>query len=209
MMQSKAELLEQLEDQLHFIDASCQSYDAGVQREAKRLAVSVRVLLHDTGRSKSLLTHLGMKERTMFIEGMPEVIIGKITTARAGAFPGLAVIEIGPSAKPTYIPTFQVFPLGRNMLRFGRWWNDPRMSDPRGNKASRYDIVTWLANQDGGAHIDGLKSPYQALSRDRSMGFSHGSVDGVSVPLESPIPAAMRQIAEEVRVSIRRKIKGQ
>lgn len=212
MMQSKAELLTHVQEQLQFIDSSCTQYDAGAKREAKRLAVHVRVLLHDAkpgGKSKSLLTHLGWKERIPFIDGVPEEILSLIGRGGEGAmFTGLASIRIQ-HGMADYVPVFEAFGLGSRMQKFGRWWNDPRMIDPQGNAVSRQNVMHWLAHKDGGAHVDDLEAPYRNLSRNGSMGVTFALPEGKTSSTESPIPAAMRQIAEEVRVSIRLKLECQ
>ena len=54
--QTEEELKSHLKEQIQFLLKSAQSYDEGFTSEAKRLAVVIRVLLHDTKKSKSLLT---------------------------------------------------------------------------------------------------------------------------------------------------------
>ena len=44
--QTRDELLEQWDDQIGFIKRSCEDYDAGAHSEAKRIAISIRVLFH-------------------------------------------------------------------------------------------------------------------------------------------------------------------
>jgi hypothetical protein len=46
--QSVAELKEQLSDQMGFLLASAEAFDGGDVSEAKRLAVALRVLLHES-----------------------------------------------------------------------------------------------------------------------------------------------------------------
>lgn len=58
--QSRADLEEHLKAHLGFIKKSAALYDTGDTEEAKRIAVSVRVLLHDTQQSRSLLGQLGL-----------------------------------------------------------------------------------------------------------------------------------------------------
>jgi len=53
---------EKLGEQLAFIETSCTAYDAGRRSEAVRIGTSLRVLLHDSSRSTSLLMHLGAKQ---------------------------------------------------------------------------------------------------------------------------------------------------
>ena len=79
------EHLEHLRDQLGFIDASCERFDAGVHAEAKRLAIAVRVLAYDTTISTGLLTRMGMKQILPWADGtIPERAKGR--QAREGAW---------------------------------------------------------------------------------------------------------------------------
>ncbi|WP_147294418.1 hypothetical protein [Arthrobacter sp. RT-1] len=141
-----------------------------------------------------------------FTEGVPAHVLEAARRANgAGTFPGLAVIEIsGGGAR--FVPTFRALPLGSVTLPFDPWWTEQRMFDPQGNAVSRKQIVTWLANKDGGAHIDELPPTYEALSRNGSMGLTYDPAGDDAGTCPSPIPAAMRQIAEEVRISVRRRI---
>lgn len=54
----KVDFKRQLERQLGFLWRSCQAYDAGHIDEAVRIATVIRVLIHDTQASTSLLKHL-------------------------------------------------------------------------------------------------------------------------------------------------------
>ncbi|MFJ5956563.1 hypothetical protein ACIQC5_11475 [Paenarthrobacter sp. NPDC092416] len=54
--------INRLVEQLEFLDSSCAAYDSGSRSEAKRLATTVRVLLHDTKQSTSLLATNAMEE---------------------------------------------------------------------------------------------------------------------------------------------------
>jgi hypothetical protein len=61
-----AELECHLAEQLQFLQVSAAAFDAGFEGEAKRLAVVLRILLHDTKSSKSLLGQLGRKGGPFF-----------------------------------------------------------------------------------------------------------------------------------------------
>jgi hypothetical protein len=52
-----------LKTHLGFLARSCIAYDQGHLEEALRMAVSLRVMFHDTQSSTSLLRHLGAKGR--------------------------------------------------------------------------------------------------------------------------------------------------
>lgn len=57
-----------LAEQVDFLRASAEGFDAGRQDEAKRLGLTIRVLLHDAGGSKSLLEQLGLKSELSFLD---------------------------------------------------------------------------------------------------------------------------------------------
>lgn len=61
--QSSEALQSNFKDQIEFLNASAAAFDAGHEGEAKRLAVTIRVLLHDTDQSHSLMDQLGIKNR--------------------------------------------------------------------------------------------------------------------------------------------------
>ena len=58
---SEEDWLEHLDEQIDFLKASSTSFDTGFHGEIKRLAISVRVLVHDTSNSTSLLALLDKK----------------------------------------------------------------------------------------------------------------------------------------------------
>ncbi len=58
----------QLRRQILFLQNSCRLYDEGHFEEAIRLAVALRVMLHDTDKSTSLLNHLAAKSIFMLDE---------------------------------------------------------------------------------------------------------------------------------------------
>lgn len=64
--QSKNELKIHLSEQIGFLKTSSHLYDLGFENEAKRLAVTLRVLLSDTKNSTSLLTALDLKNKLFF-----------------------------------------------------------------------------------------------------------------------------------------------
>lgn len=62
VIQTADELNRHLRDNIGFLEASCTSFDAGFFGEARRLSTTIRVLLHDTNSSQSLLGLLNLKE---------------------------------------------------------------------------------------------------------------------------------------------------
>ena len=64
--QSSDDLWENLNLQARYLKESSSSFDGGFEGEAQRLAVTVRVLVHDTSASHSLLKLLEIKDNIQF-----------------------------------------------------------------------------------------------------------------------------------------------
>jgi len=201
--QSQEDLEDHLREQLSFLISSATAYDNGNSSEAKRLAVVLRVLLHDTANSKSLLAQLGMKER-QFYDSSNYQRYNK-TPWDVAVYTGLVgqCINID-SGQVSYIPI-----LDRKgdeppqWAEFSFWWTMAVMKDEIGNTFSRKDLVLTMANQDGGVHVDPvITGKYAALSRQNSLGWK-GSINGnAHQPLPHPERSAIRQIAHEVNKSL-------
>jgi hypothetical protein len=198
------EHLEHLRDQLGFIDASCTRFDRGVRAEAKRLAIAVRVLAYDTTASTGLLTRMGLTQILPLADGTipsgPRVV--RLARDRGVAPVGSLLTVIPSPTATTWMPAFRQVQLGAHRVGFNYWWLIPRIFDNQGTEASRRDVVFWLAHHDGGAHVDDLPEAYRAIARGSSVGDFFSRL-GRSAKEDSPVPAAMRQIAEEVRFTVR------
>jgi hypothetical protein len=195
--QSHAELSQHLQDHLGFLLASADAYDNGFDGEAKRLAVSVRLLVHDTNNSKSLLGQLGQKNIQFFESAFP-VVKGNQNTHG-----GLVMTSLSPSKGARYVAFLDDAPHGQmRTTDFDTWWNSTVFIDSKGSELSRKGLVLAVANQDGGAHVDpSLNQTYADLSRNNSLGwvFSDGKT---TQPMEGPERAAIRQIAHEFLKSL-------
>jgi len=89
------------------------------------------------------------------------------------------------------------------MIPFEEWWTEPVLKDSKQNCFSRRDLVSHVANTDGGAHVDSdFTEAYMALSRQNSIGvtFERGNL---ILPIEGRIElGCMRQIAHEVLATL-------
>lgn len=68
MRQSREDLLGHLRDQFDFLETSGAGFDAGRTAESKRLATTIRILVHDTAASTSLLRQLDVKDDLLFVD---------------------------------------------------------------------------------------------------------------------------------------------
>lgn len=193
---SRAELQAHLDEQLQFIEASTASFDAGFESEAKRLAVAIRVLLHDTPQSHSLLGQLGLKSGTFLDSALP------YDPNNPASYHGLISFG-GTSKKIDYQAHLDEAPSSKR-VPFEDWWTSPVIADQKDQIFCRRDIILTASNQDGGAHVDPkLDDAYAALSRHNSLSSFGMKVDGSAVPIPNPERATIRQIAHEILKSLK------
>lgn len=202
---SPAELEQQLHKQILFMERSGQAYDQGFEDEAVRLAVCIRVLLHDTERVKSLLQLLGMKGKIEYWDSASEHNPSNLI-AHLGLVSLRMSVKGGELASSRYMPMLDDLLPGRGSWEsFIWWWNKkPVIVDAKKNTFTRRDLVLNLCDKDGGAHVDpSLGQPYADLSRFNSAGWIQHK-GGKSFPFDNSVAhASVRQIAHEVIKTIR------
>ncbi len=198
MMQTIEELRAHLDEQLEFLRLSSKSYDSGFTGEAKRMATTIRVLVHDTPKSISLLKQLNLKNGKFFSTSIKESTLGS-GQQRVGSYAGLVGVFVGRNVS-SYVPYLDETPSGiTGYIDFDNYWNETIFIDNKGNKFSRKDIVLSVADQDGGSHVDPiLDKKYANLSRQNSMGWMSGDDQGHWVSVKGVELAAIRQIAHEL-----------
>lgn len=180
----------------------CECYDRGDDIVALSIATAIRVLVHDTKGSTSLLAHLGNKSAqylsTNFRDQLHEIHLGLVRRINVGVNDGA-----GGEAKYWPLCDERYFPLPREhftLLAFEDWWGERVFENPR-SCLTRRDLVLAVANKDGGAHFDAeVDVRYDDFRKawsggsclvGRRSGFKRG-YDNV------PIHPAVRQIAYEL-----------
>jgi hypothetical protein len=193
---NRESLLAHLDDQVCFIRTSCELFDAGRANEAKRIALAMRILVHDTATSRSLLGQLGLKERMQFVSRCllyrPQNIL---------PFHGLLNIEFGPGAQVRYVPKLETeAPV---MLGFAEWWNMAVLKDADETLYSRRELVLSVADSDGGAHVDAeIREAYARLIRENHVGWAV-AINGRRTDWNAnPILPSVRQIGHEILESV-------
>ena len=128
-MRQQGELSSHLKEQVQFIKNSCEAFDNGFDGEAKRLAVTARVLLHDTSKSTSLLQQLGLK-------GVPFLSSAPGWKPKNGMpYLGLLVISIEDGSFKA--PLGNRRPDSYRWLSFNNWWNEIVFDDKLGNQRGK------------------------------------------------------------------------
>lgn len=187
---NQQELLEHWNNQIRFIQKSIVEFDSGDEIEAQRIATNLRILFHDTNSSKSVFGQL--KPQINFYSGgdlySPSNLLSSWTLL------SMSIESEGMKYHAELESHSRVF-----FLNFSDWWNEI-IFDDRENRFTRRDIVTFIANQDGGAHVDSkLNEAYAKLTKMNSIGWID-SLD--NSPINNPAYQAIRAIANEVLISI-------
>ena len=143
-----SQFIDSLKTHLKFISRSCELYDEGDTDEALRIAVSLRVIFHNTSKSISLLNHLNKTDSVNLISTF-------VTQQSLGDTHGQihwhAVIPIMMTSDGVKPPTSDWEM--QSILVAENWWNEQIWLEGQ-FALSRKDIVLSAANQDGGAHLD-------------------------------------------------------
>ena len=207
---TKEELLEDLHTQINFLIDECKEYDFGKLDYHKKIAITLRILLHNTQYSQSLCNQL----TSAFVFNMPDFLD---ISSLHGKFEGEAQNNYVRSSVCIYnIQHYEAssmwaepLPIRMNtsskyrFYAFKSWWNMPVMLVHK-DVLTRKDVVRLIANQDGGAHIDpSMDMVLAKLKRSTanplklSIEMKNGTIKTYWVQLDKMLSAAVRTIAEE------------
>jgi hypothetical protein len=194
--QSRDEFCTHLKEQLSFLRASSSSYDQGIFGEAKRLAATIRILVHDTQHSVSLLTSLGIKETLRYYDryagrnnSTPTVFFGVVMRSTEA---GLRYVASLAEPKAT--------------SDFATWWSGIAIKQ-KDVVHTRKDIILSVADMDGGAHVDpALDAKYAKLSRDFASAWTVRVGDDIGTVENGPELPIVRQCACELELTLVRQV---
>lgn len=125
------------------------------QREMRAVTIAalIRTLLCDSGRNKSVLSQLGIKERLLF---MPTCADGQIDIA-SNLAPSYLLVDCQITSDGLYVSYKKPTHFSHRLnVFFNHWWNEI-VVDTKGEKPirlSREKIVMTLCDKEGGAHLD-------------------------------------------------------
>jgi hypothetical protein len=185
----RTEFAEQLARHLGFIRKSAEAFDAGERDEALRIAVSLRVLFHDTKNSVSLLTHLKLKNKVFVLSTLHP---GCVYDPKTGHW--TAVIAMWVSPTDGVVPPLNKTPR-HEMIPAQAWWIEPVLH--RGTTITRKDVILAAANQDGGAHVDAAPD-LTTLELVKGVGSIRPAGSDHDIPLSNQHFPMLRQFAYEV-----------
>jgi hypothetical protein len=165
-----------LRQQLGFLKRSIESFDAGFRDEAMRMATVIRVLVHDTKQSTSLLTYLGVKATARLLTTSPLRPADEHTVFQIG----MGIMRLGQGGSP-YRPSFGKY--GWALIPVEEWWTQTiHVFDGGKTHVSRKTMVLGAANKQGGAHVDPkLSGEFKRLAEDGAFLHLVQVIDGVEV----------------------------
>lgn len=197
---SRERYIRKLAEQLQFIQTSGAAYDTGLEHEAYRLAVSLRVLFHKSPHSTPLMERLRMEN---------SAILSSATGQSDWRDYVAILLSFGSSTpvscRPKLGDKFYQMPLHK-------WWHEEIVHRFEDRDYHRRDLVLTAANKDGGAHVDEkLSQFYEDLAsgkhgisiNGKDLVYPHGAPYDQSVEQSSRNMhlAMIRQFAHEVLAS--------
>ena len=203
MSNIKNNLEEKYDEYLDLLSVLCSTYDS-LDKEVLALPIStaIRVLVHDTEKSTSLLKHLGKKDieflSTNYEISNESVHLGLVRRINAGVNNGIGgEARYWPLCSEKYFP----MPNSKKSLIFINWWEREVIFSLPNSSLTRKDLVLAVANKDGGAHFEStVKKNYDDYRHSYSGGSTLvGIKSGVKRGYDNiPIYPAIRQIAYEL-----------
>lgn len=195
------ELFALLQEQVSLLQMFCRQFDAGEVVAAKPMAAALRTLLYHPDKPKamqgSLLAQLGL--RGGFWLDSTRMVGAPIVKADMTSWPQLFMVKlIAPEAGP--MPKILAPKVQLRKTPFLEWWETSLSNNQNYGSISRRKLVLAMADQDGGAHVDGrVDELYDAFSDGRyvNMDFGNGPVR-----LQGLAQASIRTIAHETLLTL-------
>ncbi|MBA3076673.1 hypothetical protein [Lactiplantibacillus plantarum] len=149
------EMIIQLKNCLDNLSSDAAAYDQGNFQAIRRSSTTLRILFYDSDTSHSILNQIYDKNKFRLLNSF---LIDKYDRAYFG---GVLFVELPgtvlhpDSINPTFVPDNHIINQASPEISFDNWWTGTIFkSDSNGEKLTRKDLITIMANQDGGAHVD-------------------------------------------------------
>jgi len=159
---------------MDFLRSSLRAFYEGQFAESLRIAAIIRVLVHETPKSKSLL----QQARTDGLDLQILEHVGEEQPNEDEIFRFAVSLRMG----PTLAPAVDLGSTHHTMSSVGSWWNRAvfMFQSQLGRQLiyTRKKVVLILANKEGGAHVDPDEDPdYVSLLTDQPLTFNVEGVD--------------------------------
>jgi len=213
-------LEEKLEQGVELLTLSCEQFDKGSVAVAVQIATQLRVLVHDTDKSHSLLQQLGIKNSLQYSDSSIkhrgisflhiEHMSNQVISISDSIYAGLLIKKMS-NGDREHFPTLDFAPLLEANLHdttkvdFDTWYTGQTMFECMGLKMTRKDIIYMLANREGGAHVDLRYSDAYKYFKEPTM--LNITINGLKACFrQNPVYVSVRQIAWELMESLKDRI---
>jgi len=192
---TQEQLSSHLEEQIDFIRSSAALYDGGKTHEAKRIAIAVINIVYDRGKTKSLLSQLGMHDRNFYSSGITNRP-HPLDDSKLTAYHPLIAVEMFPDGSARYLPMFD--DMNGRSVKIGEWLNEIIFKYGGNVLISRLDLLRYMRDTDGGSHVDDeIGEDYYNLAVSKGLNVKNLK-DGKDVAFEGAQLCAARQIGHEI-----------
>lgn len=216
-----ADRREAFREQIFLLTSDAEQFDAGHRPHAKSMAARLRVLLHQPAPPKkpgkgrasvSLLQQLGLRQGRFFTAA-PKLSPRNLLTEC-----NLLVMHMSPQGVRYLASTGPL--TFRQRLAFPEWWAGPVVKGKGGVTMSRRDVITAVADMDGGSHVDeSLEKVYHSFRTGELLGwrvvpmfggiamspaFEHGDDQRDGELMTEPQYACIRTITHEFLLTMQK-----
>ncbi len=204
MIQTIKDLNKRLEEQIKLLKNNIRAYDAGFDEASIQISTICRVLVHDTNKSKSLLTLLNKKNTIKYITGVNGYVPANLLPYSKNIGVKSSIINNNYELKfysttPKKNELFNVI-----FADFDIWWNEIILSDINKNLYTRKEIILFVANKYGGAHIDSnIPDYFYNLENNNTMGWTVQKDGQTFSAINSPLLGLVKTIGFDLLLSLR------
>jgi hypothetical protein len=192
-----------LQEQIHLLQRYCEQFDSGDWLAARPMSTALRVLLHHPDRPKvgqgSLLAQLRL--RGGFWSDSTRIAGMNMPKSKAMSWPQILVMQIG-SEGTGFHPKLTPNNVILRRTSFLAWWTEELGLHETYGPISRKKIIVGMADQDGGAHVDGSADEcYDAFTSGKYFSITIGNREELA---RGAAHAAVRTVAHETLLSVYR-----
>lgn len=195
---NEEEIFKAFSEQVDFLIQAANLYDSGNRPAIKMATPALRNLFYQQSYGKILIDRISLIDKSKFYSTVRYYPKSVIYTGPV--IPETIIPPDSDTASMVYLPNCYDDPFDAHQLNFDQWW-DGILFIAGGDTFTRHEMVKFMANQDGGVHVDsGLEQKYSNMV--------HNLYSGQSMPTGLPTKelnlALMRQIVHETILSFER-----